>query len=97
MCELGANCPYRHEHQHTSEFAHPGDDDAAPVAPPRPFEGAGRGAKLGGLRVGGPHAEGWTGGASTDMRMQTNGAPRGWSAPVVGEASVNADESCSIM
>ena len=30
MCELGANCPHRHEHQRTSEFAHPGDVDEAP-------------------------------------------------------------------
>ena len=48
-CELGRDCPYKHEYQHSLEFSHP-DNSAAGVKTKR-FEGNAR--KLGGSRL--PH------------------------------------------
>jgi len=45
----------------------------------------------------GPEDRATGGGQSDSMNMQQNGAPKGWSAPIEGEASVNADSNCSIM
>ena len=40
----------------------------------------------------GPEDKAAGGGASESLALQQNGAPRGWSAPAEGEASVNQDE-----
>ena len=45
----------------------------------------------------GPEDRAAGGGQSDQLGLNTNGAPKGWSAPAEGQASVNADESCSIM
>ena len=44
----------------------------------------------------GPEDRAAGGGASEKLALSQNGAPKGWSASPVGEASVNADESCCI-
>lgn len=44
-CERGADCPFRHEHQHTSEYSH---EDAPKPKPKLPV---GKGRKLGGGRT----------------------------------------------
>ena len=45
----------------------------------------------------GPEDKASGGGAKDSLALQQNGAPKGWSAPAEGEASVNQDENCSIM
>ena len=45
----------------------------------------------------GPEDRAAGGGASDHLALQQNGAPKGWSAPVEGQASVNADDQCCIM
>merc|ERR1711871_1098870 len=45
----------------------------------------------------GPEDKAAGGGASDSLGLQQNGAPKGWSAPAEGEATVNQDEQCSIM
>ena len=45
----------------------------------------------------GPEDRAAGGGAKEDLALQQNGAPKGWSAPPEGQASVNADDQCSIM
>ena len=45
----------------------------------------------------GPEDRAAGGGASEQLALQQNGAPKGWSAPPEGQASVNADDQCSIM
>ena len=45
----------------------------------------------------GPEDRAAGGGQKNELALQQNGAPKGWSAPAVGEASVNQDENCSIM
>jgi len=45
----------------------------------------------------GPEDRASGGGQKDDLALQQNGAPKGWSAPAVGEASVNQDENCCIM
>jgi len=44
----------------------------------------------------GPEDKAAGGGQMERQNLQTNGAPRGWSAPTEGQASVNQDENCVI-
>ena len=44
----------------------------------------------------GPEDKATGGGQQAQQNLQTNGAPKGWSAPVEGQASVNQDENCVI-
>jgi len=44
----------------------------------------------------GPEDKAAGGGAKDSLALQQNGAPKGWSAPAEGEASVNQDENCVI-
>jgi len=44
----------------------------------------------------GPEDRASGGGQKDELALQQNGAPKGWSAPALGEASVNQDENCVI-
>jgi hypothetical protein len=45
----------------------------------------------------GPEDRAAGGGQSDQMNLQQNGAPKGWSAPPEGEATVNSDANCCVM
>ena len=45
----------------------------------------------------GPEDRAAGGGPKESLDLQQNGAPKGWSAPAIGEASINQDENCCIM
>ena len=45
----------------------------------------------------GPEDRAAGGGQSDQLGLQQNGAPKGWSAPAEGQATVNSDANCCIM
>lgn len=45
----------------------------------------------------GPEDRATGGGPKESLDLQQNGAPKGWSAPAIGEASINQDENCCLM